>query len=172
MAERRADAGGDGQHRGHAGHDRQLQVPPLLGPRLDRLADRRRHGEDSGVAAGNHGHLASARGQLQRCCRAGQLLPVVGRVGGLAGQERDAVEIRPIAEEIARCLDCRMRLGRELARTSRPEPDHRQTASRPFLAHFRPLHPGTSTMEKYGASSSGRSASLADFISAIVARST
>ena len=57
MAERRADARGDRQHRGDAGHDGQLDVAPFRRAGLDRLADCRRHGEHAGIAAGNHGDV-------------------------------------------------------------------------------------------------------------------
>ncbi|OWK21576.1 hypothetical protein AJ88_17500 [Mesorhizobium amorphae CCBAU 01583] len=55
MAERRADTGGNREHGGDAGHDGDVDSAPFGRAGLDRLADSRRHGEDTGIAAGNDG---------------------------------------------------------------------------------------------------------------------
>ena len=61
MPERRADPGRDGQHGGDAGHDGQVDRAPFGRSGLDRLADRRRHGEDAGIAAGDDRDLCALR---------------------------------------------------------------------------------------------------------------
>ncbi len=62
MAERRADAGGDREHGGDAGHDGDVDGAPFGRAGLDRLADGRRHGEDAGIAAGDDGDIMALGG--------------------------------------------------------------------------------------------------------------
>ena len=63
MAERRADPRRDRQHRGDAGHDRDIELPPGGVAALDLLAHRGRHGEHAGIAAGHHRDPRALRGE-------------------------------------------------------------------------------------------------------------
>ena len=68
-------------------------------PGLDRLADRRRHGEDAGIAARDDRDPLALCGLRQRRLRARDLLAVVGRDLDLVRPELQPVEIGPVAEE-------------------------------------------------------------------------
>jgi hypothetical protein len=128
VAERRAGGGGDGEHRGHAGDDGEVDGAPCRLAVLDRLADRRRHGEDAGVAARDHRHPRTGRGKVERGAGARQLLAVVGGVAGLSGAVRHALEIGPVAVDGLGRRECRCRLGGEEARVAGAEADDGEAA--------------------------------------------
>ena len=105
MPERRADAGCDRQHRGDARHDRQVERAPFRRSGLDRLADRRRHGEDAGIAARDHRDPLALGRLLQRRLRARNLLAVVGGDLHLVRPQLQPVDIGPVAVEPFRRRD-------------------------------------------------------------------
>ena len=144
MAERRADARGDRQHRGDAGHDGQLDVAPFrrAGRRSPRRPPppwrrrrgrrpkprRRRRPRPARVSA------AEARDSSSRLSEAWRIWP---------SARFEPVEIGLVAEEFARRADGLSRLRRHLVGVAGAKPDHGEPA-----AHGRCSQPGTSTSAK------------------------
>ena len=142
MAERRADPGGGGEHGGDAGRHDDVEGPPGRRAGLDRLEDRRRHGEDARIAARHHRHTGAAFGKRERMAGAVDLDAVVGGVAAGAARA-DARDIGRVADDVRRLGEQGARLRGEPALRPRPEPDHHQPA-----AHRQRPRPGTSTMAK------------------------
>ena len=94
VAERRARARRGGLHRRDAGDDAHGQAREARAAVLDRLVDRRRHGEDAGVARRDDGHARAAERELERLARALELDAVVARAPLLAAPRRHAREVR------------------------------------------------------------------------------
>ena len=143
VAERGAGPRRDREHRGDAGNDGEIDRAPRRRPGVDRLAHRRRHGEDAGIAAGDHRDPGAAGRMVERGAGAGELLAVVGGVAGLAGLCRHAVEIGTVAVEGVGLVERRPRLAGEEAGVARPEADHREPS-----AHGAGLRAGTRTTAK------------------------
>lgn len=98
MAERGAGAGGGGVGGGDARQDAYGDgAVRVLGGDLQ---DGGGHGEDAGVAAGDHGHPAAAPGEVEGEFGAFGLDLVVGGVAALAGAQRDAVQVGGVADEV------------------------------------------------------------------------
>ena len=167
MAERRADPRCDREHGGDSRHDGQVELAPALRSGFDGFADRGRHGEDAGIAAGDDGHARALRGVTERGGGARLLLSVLGRVALLPGALRHAVEIWRIAVKRLRGTKRILGLGGQVARVAGSEADDGEVS-----VHGRSSQPGTNTTAKYGASSSALAASGIMTASAIVPRST
>ena len=138
-----ADPGSDREHRGNARDNRQFQLTPGRGPLLDLLANRRRHGEHAGVAAGYQRNIGTRRRGFERgaCPRA--FLAIVGGMAALSGTRRRAIEIRSVTEQRVRGAQHGFGLRCQPTGISGTEPDHGQPAS-----HDRSFQPGTSTIAK------------------------
>ena len=167
MTERRADAGRDGEHRGDARHDRDVEIAPGRLAAVDLLADRGGHGEHARIAAGHQGDLRALRRVAQRRRSAAALLAVVGGVARLARPRRHAIEIGAIAIERVGGFERGRGLRRQHIRAARTEPHDRERAG-----HGRFSQPGTRMTEKYGAASSRLSSSRMVTDSDVVPRST
>ncbi len=111
--------------------------------RLDGLADGGGHGEDAGIAPGDHADPGAIRGRLERRLGAVELFAIVGGDAVLVGAQRQAVEIGSVAEKQLRAGNGGGRLGRHLLGLAGAG-SHDDEAS----AHGLVLQPGTSTMEK------------------------
>ena len=129
VPERRPAARRDRQHRRHPRHHRDLEPPPGLRPRLDRLADRRRHREDPGIAARHQRHPPPAGRERQRRPRPAELLAVVGGMRRLRRPERQPREIGPVAEDVRRRRH-RRRAPRPSAAPARPARGRPRRAAR------------------------------------------
>ena len=167
MPERRADAGGGGEHGRDAGHDRHVDVAPRRLAGLDRLEDRARHGEHAWIARGYDGDRFPRSGKLERLLRAGELFAIVGGVPLLAGALRDTGKIRAVADEVGGGSKRPGGERRGQLRRAGTEADNGEATG-----HNGFLSPGTSTTAKYAAWSSGLSASLTMRSSGMVPRST
>ena len=167
VAEWRADARSDGEHRGNARYDLDVERAPARRSGFDLLAHGRGHGEHSRIAAGNDRDARPLRGVIERRGRARAFLAVVGSVAALPGARRHAVEIRHVAVERIRGRERRGSLRSEVAGIARTQSDNGE-----MPAHGRPSQPGTSTTAKYGASSSGLALSGIITASAMVPCST
>src|SRR6478672_10779909 len=100
MPERRADAGGGGEHGRDAGHDRHVDVAPRRLAGLDRLEDRARHREHAWIARGDDGDRFPRSGKLERLLRASELFAIVGGMPLLAGALWDTGKIGTVADEV------------------------------------------------------------------------
>ena len=145
MAERRADAGSDGEHGGDAGHDRRGRCraippgrprsprrrPPPWRRRRDRRPRRRRPWRLRPPCSS----AALARDKL---------LAIVGGDAGLVGAQVKPVEIGPVAEEeFAPRPPPRLASGVIWSALPGPSP-----MTKSLSAHGRPAQPATSTIEK------------------------
>src|SRR5208282_5243410 len=167
VAERRANPRRDGEHRGDPGHDGDIERTPAFRTGFDLFADRGRHSEDAGVAAGDDGNARALRRVNERGGGAGTFLAIVGRVAALARAYRHAIEIGTIAVKRLRDSQHLDRLRREIAGVARSQSDDCE-----MPAHGRSSQPGTNTTAKYGASSSVLAARGIITASAMVPRST
>src|SRR5215831_9956960 len=167
MAERCTDPRGNRQHRGDPGHDLHVEHTPRWRTRFDLLANRRRHGEYAGIAATHQGNLASGCCAFESGTRPQCLLAVVRWIPTLTCTNGRAVEIRSVAEQRIGGGQGGIRVRREPACISGAKPDDRKSS-----AHDRASQPGTNTTAKYGAQSSGLSASAIALSPVIVPRST
>ncbi len=167
VAERRADPGGDREHRRHPRHDDEIERAPRLRPRVDLRAHGGGHGEHAGIAARDDRDLRALRSVAERRRGARALLAVVGGVAGLAFAHGNAVEIGAVAVDGFRGGERVGGLRREPASVARAEPHDCE-----LPAQLRPSQPGTSTIAKYGAQSSALSASRITTASFMVPRST
>ena len=92
MTQRGADPGSDREHRGNAGDDRQFQRTPGRGPLLDLLANRRRHREHAGIAAGYQRNIGTRRRGFERSACPRAFLTIVGGMAALSSTRRRALE--------------------------------------------------------------------------------
>ena len=165
---RRADFGRRRQHRRDAGLDPDVERTPHRIADLDRLEDRRGHGEHAGIAARHHGDAAAGGGERQRVTRAIELDAIVGRMAALIGaQHRHAVEIGAVAHEIRRRGEGSLRRGCHQLGLARTGADDDERAG-----HSRLPSPGISTIAKYTPAGSPQSASGRMRSSCMVPRST
>src|SRR5208282_844882 len=70
VAKRRADPRRNSEHRRDTGYDGDVERTPDLWSELDLFANRRRHGEDAWVAAGDDGNARALRRVSERGCGA------------------------------------------------------------------------------------------------------
>ena len=113
------------------------------GSLLDRLEHRRRHGENARIAAGDDRDRAPFRRELERKAGAVEFGAIVAGVGALVRPQGQAVEIRAIADDVARRLDRRARLRRHPFGGAGAEPDDHDPP-----AHGRRPRPGARMSEK------------------------
>ena len=150
VPKRCADARGDGQHGRHAGNDLKIDAAPGRGTGFDSLADCRRHGEHTGVAAGNHGHDRPGGSGVQRLASPGEFFAIVGGHGLLMLAEVEPVKIWLVAVEQRRVGHCLQGLRRDLVLIARPEAYDENLAGHPTASTCpgRDDQPGTRTIEK------------------------
>ena len=143
VAERRADPRRDGEHGGDAGNDGEIDGAPCGVPGVDRLADRRRHGEDAGIAARDQRDARAGGRMVEGGSGAAELLAVVGGVAALAGSLRHAVEIGSVAVDGVGLVESGLCLAGEEAVIAGTETDDREPP-----AHDGRSRAGTSTTAK------------------------
>jgi hypothetical protein len=165
--ERRPQPRRGSQHGGDPRLDRNREVAPAGLAVLHRLEYGRRHGEDAGVAAGDDRHPTAPGRELQSVAGAVDLDPVVAGMPDEAWTLGHAGDIGKVADQILRHVQGAAGGFGEQARVARAEADDRDAS-----AQGRRPSPGSSTIEKYGASSSALSASRTTRSPAIVPRST
>src|SRR5262249_44637074 len=122
LAERRTDAGGNGEHGCNSWKYPDVDRAPGRRAGRNGLAHRRRHGEYAGVAAGNEGNARTLGRRKERRRRTRALLAVVGGASRLAGTRGDPREIAAIAVERIGFAQRRARLLGQIARVAGPEP--------------------------------------------------
>jgi hypothetical protein len=83
------------------------------------LADRGRHREHAGIAAGHDGDVGALRGMAQGVASAHSFFAIVGRMAALTGARWHAVEIRTIAVQRLRFGKRGGRLRCQVARVAR-----------------------------------------------------
>ena len=131
-------------HRADARENLDVERAPDRLAGLGRLDQGRRHRENPRIAARDQRHVGALGGEGERVASPRDLLTIVAGVAALRGRERKAIEIRRIAEHVARAGERRIGFGRTPIRRAGPEPDHANAAR----AHGRRPSPGTSTIEK------------------------
>ena len=112
-------------------------------PGVDRLADRRGHGEDAGIAARHQRDTRAGGRMVEGGSGAAELLAVVGGVAALAGPLRHAVEIGSVAVEGVGLVERGLRFAGEEAVIAGTETDDREPP-----AHDGRSRAGTSTTAK------------------------
>ena len=124
------------------GADRDVEIEPsrIL---FDRLEHRRRHGENARVAARDDRDRAPFRRELEREAGAIEFGAIVAGVGALVCPQGQAVEIRAIADDVARRPDRCARLRRHPFGGTGAEPDDHDPP-----AHGRRPRPGARISEK------------------------
>ncbi len=173
MAKRRAGSRSDRQHGCHTRHEGEIDIAPFGGAAFDRLANCRRHGENAGIAAGHHAHLAAGSCKPQSLLGAGNLLAIGRSVATLVRPKRQPVNVREITEKIVRSFNGSERFRRYLGLTARAKTDDDEPARHDFSpAKGLVFQPGTRTSEKYGAGDASRSTSRTAWLLAMVPRST
>jgi hypothetical protein len=125
------------------GSTRDLSSAPAGLAGFQRLEDRRRHGEDAGIAAGDDRDRLPSAASIQRMPGAVDLDAVVGGMLGLALARRHAAEIGAVADEVAGGIERRGCGRRQVARLAGAEADDGERAG-----HSRRPSPGTRIIEK------------------------
>ena len=125
------------------GTNGDIERAPAFRAGFDFLAYRGRHGEHAGIAARHDRDARALRRMPQRRGGARALFAIVGRMPGLAGARRHAIEIGPVAVERLRVCQRRLGFRREIARIARSQSDDGEVP-----AHGRSSQPGTSTTAK------------------------
>src|SRR5580765_6545835 len=121
--ERRAHQGGCSLRGAHPGQDPDRDLLVCRKIRLYRFEHGRGHPEDAGVAAGDHGDVLAAQGQVEGGTGPVDLDGVAGGMAGQARSLRNTVDVGAVADDVTDGGEDLAGLGREPVVRAGAEPD-------------------------------------------------